>query len=260
MTWTLPGAILFLLGLLLLLGYFLSRKVFPGGSEDDESSAPHGPDCDGCGQAGCGGFAKALIRGGQDEEFGPSGETSAGTSPGCASCESPGLHHDVKAFIRCRGIRSAIRYHYSGAQSCKAAASMQPRPKLCAEACLGFGDCCESCSARAIRLVTGIARIDPARCTGCGDCIPACPPGLIELMPAGNGLGVACQRPQEGEGNDESCPDGCNSCAVCVEACPQGAILLTGEGLPDCKQDQCDGCGECVKACPREILFLHSQQ
>ena len=31
MSWGLPGAVLFLLSLVLLLGYFLSKKVFPGG-------------------------------------------------------------------------------------------------------------------------------------------------------------------------------------------------------------------------------------
>jgi len=60
MTWTLPGAILFLLALLLLLGYFLSKKIFPGQEETPtETMGPHPVDCESCGVEGCGGFAKA---------------------------------------------------------------------------------------------------------------------------------------------------------------------------------------------------------
>ena len=201
MTWTLPGAVLFLLGLLLLLGYFLSRKVFPGGSEEEEAASTHGPDCEGCGQAGCGGFAKALIRGGQDGALVPAGETSSGYPASCPTCESPEGQQEKKAFVRCQGKQSARRYHYTGARSCRAAASMQPPPRLCVDACLGFGDCGHACSARAIDIIEGIARVDAERCNGCGDCIKACPTNLLELIPARNSLGVACQRPHKEEGS-----------------------------------------------------------
>ncbi len=68
MTWALPGAILFLLGLILLLGYFLSRKVFPSDETGAHEADPLGRSpCDGCGEAGCGGFAKALVRGGSED-------------------------------------------------------------------------------------------------------------------------------------------------------------------------------------------------
>ncbi len=71
-TWALPGAILFLLGLILLLGYFLSKKVFPSDETGAHDADPLGRSpCDGCGEAGCGGFAKALVRGGSEDPGDP---------------------------------------------------------------------------------------------------------------------------------------------------------------------------------------------
>ena len=155
MTWTLPSAILFLLLLMLLLGYVLSRKVFPGdGDKSGDDDAPRGIDCESCGEAGCGGFAKALVRGGQEG------------APVCPAGPSTG--EETRAVVRCRGRRVQPLYRYSGALTCKAAAGMNPRPMACPDACLGYGDCTGACSPRAVRVRQGLAEIDPALCTGCG--------------------------------------------------------------------------------------------
>ena len=58
--------------------------------------------------------------------------------------------------------------------------------------CTGCGACVEVCSAGAIDLVDGKARVDEELCTGCGACVDACPEGVIqpvitiqgELVPA----------------------------------------------------------------------------
>ena len=246
MTWTLPSAILFLLLVLLLLGYVLSRKVFPAsapGDEPREESTRPGPDCQSCGVAGCGGFAKALVRGGQEDPAPacPAGRLSSG--------------EPLRAVVRCTGRRVKPLYLYSGAQTCKAAAAMQPRPKACPDACLGYGDCARACTPRAIRVRKGLAEINPGLCTGCGDCVPACPAGIIELIASLPGLAAACSRVLDG-GEDRPCPDGCTGCGDCVRACPEGALSLLPDGFPLLDADLCNRCGDCVNACPHEILAL----
>jgi len=243
MTWTLPSAILFLLMLLLLLGYVLARKVFPpAGDKPRDPGTPQGLDCESCGEAGCGGFAKALVRGGQDRV------------PACPGAERP-PGAKARAVVRCRGRRVEPRYLYDGAKTCKAAAGMQPRPKACPDACLGYGDCVGVCSSRAIRVRKGLAWIDPSLCTGCGDCVPACPVGIIEMIPPFPGLSTSCSCAQ-GTGEDRPCLDGCTGCGDCVRACPEGALGQLPDGFPLLDPDLCTRCGDCVEACPYEILSL----
>ena len=242
MTWTLPSAILFLLLLMLLLGYVLSRKIFPtDGDKSGEDDSPRGLDCESCGEAGCGGFAKALVRGGQEG------------APVCPACQS--AVEKTRAVVRCRGRRVTPLYRYSGAHSCKAAAGMQPRPMACPDACLGYGDCIGACAPRAVRIRQGLAEIDPALCTGCGDCVNACPVGIIALVLASPGLGLACSRAQ-GTAEDRPCLDGCTGCGDCVRACAEGALSLMPGGLPVLEPTLCTRCGECVHACSQEILSL----
>jgi len=242
MTWTLPSAILFLLLLLLLLGYFLSRKVFPSDGDRPAGGAPGGMDCESCGEAGCGGFARALVRGGRDG------------APACPALRTAA--RDARAAVRCRGRRAKPLYAYSGARTCRAAAGMQPRPLACPDACLGYGDCTGACSLRAIRVRRGLAEIVPALCNGCGDCVRACPVGAIELVPRQPGLATACRRSQGG-GDDRGCLDGCTGCGDCVRACPEGALAQPAEGaLPVLSPERCTRCGACVAACPQELFLL----
>jgi ferredoxin len=255
MSWALPGAILFLLGLVLLLGYFLSKKVFPSDETGPHDTDPLGRSpCDGCGETGCGGFAKALVRGGSEDSGdngAQGGELSCKGEMGQTESRPP----EMKALIRCSGGRVAVRYHYSGAPSCRAAAGMAVRPKECGNACLGFGDCVPSCPARAIQVENGIARVDLSRCDGCGECLGSCPVDLVALIPVERGFQILCKEPQ-GPSQDWTCPQGCTLCGRCVEACPENALELTEGGMPQWIEDRCNGCGECVKACPQNVILI----
>ncbi len=257
MTWALPGAILFLLGLVLLLGYFLSRKVFPAEQSGLPGAGTSGQSpCDGCGEAGCGGFAKALVRGGSDPGVDPAGAASA------VACDRDsgevGKRHGQgnKALVRCKGRRVPVRYRYAGAPSCRGAAGMAAPPKECGNACLGFGDCLPSCPHRALRIEDGVARVDASRCDGCGDCLGSCPLDLITMIPAERGFHVLCAGPM-GPSGDWACPDGCILCDRCIEACPEGALERTRSGLPRWIEDRCNGCGSCLEACPQDVVLLY---
>ena len=53
--------------------------------------------------------------------------------------------------------------------------------KMCAYACLGYGDCVEKCAFGAITIKDALARIDLSRCVGCGQCAAVCPTGALTV-------------------------------------------------------------------------------
>jgi len=55
------------------------------------------------------------------------------------------------------------------------------QPRVLPEKCTGCGKCVEVCPIEAIRLVEGVAVIDPEVCDADGLCLPACPEGAIVI-------------------------------------------------------------------------------
>jgi len=184
-------------------------------------------------------------------------ETGKGLTCERGSERAPARQPDeVKAAVLCTGSRVPLRYRYSGAPSCQAAARMAVSPKECANACLGFGDCCRACrTTGAIRVEGGLARVDSSRCNGCGECLGSCPLDLIGLIRVERGLLVLCKGP-EGPTSEWSCPDGCTLCGRCIDACQEGAFRRTGSGFPEWLAERCNGCGLCVEACPQGVVLL----
>jgi ferredoxin len=88
-------------------------------------------------------------------------------------------------------------------------------PKECSSACLGLGSCVRSCPVSAIRVVDGLARVDPQRCTGCGKCVASCPKGLITLVPSSSQWYVACNSQCLPEEKGKYCSVACTACGEC---------------------------------------------
>lgn len=51
--------------------------------------------------------------------------------------------------------------------------------KICTSSCIACGMCEKKCPAGAIKVVDGVAKIDPKLCICCGMCAVSCPRGVI---------------------------------------------------------------------------------
>ncbi|MBW2964072.1 DUF362 domain-containing protein [Candidatus Woesearchaeota archaeon] len=55
------------------------------------------------------------------------------------------------------------------------------RPTISASKCIACGTCIRNCDVKAISMVDGKAKIDPAVCVGCAMCIAVCPTGAASI-------------------------------------------------------------------------------
>lgn len=166
----------------------------------------------------------------------------------------------LRAVVRCGG-RSGLsfaEFHYSGRKDCSSAALLYGGPKLCKSGCLGLGSCVAACPNGAIRVISGLAVVDPATCTGCGECLKKCPVGVISLVPRSQAWYVACSSKTSPSLRSDECSAACTACGECFarsgrsefglergmarenpeavagrwqdisEACPTGAIARSG--------------------------------
>ena len=152
-----------------------------------------GANCGGCGFAGCGGLADALVKG-----------ADAGSLDGL-KCPVGGQEvmgkvadllgmaiangEPMVAVVRCNGtcdLRPKIA-EYSGLRSCAAMNACGAGETACGFGCLGCGDCVAACQFDAIHMnpETGLPEVDEEKCTSCGACVKACPRHIIELRKKG---------------------------------------------------------------------------
>lgn len=220
-----------------------------------------GAGCGGCGFAGCGVFAKALV----------AGRTTANAcAPGGSEVVSAvssilGVAADVSepnlARVACAACRDDQRLgRYQGFADCNAALTIAGGGTSCAYACLGLGTCARACPFHAIVMdeETGLPFIIEERCTGCGACLRACPRGVLTLLPRSQPIMVACHNPLRGPEVKKTCALGCIGCTLCVKACPeevdgQKPIRMNGF-LPEFASALCNGCGACLEKCPTHSL------
>ena len=233
----------------------LANKFF--GIKEDERflairDALPGANCGACGFSGCDAYAKALAEG-KTEATNlciPGGDKAASEIAGVLGVEAQDVVEKV-AYVACNGNCSATerRYVYDGIKSCRVANLSYSGDKLCAYACLGYGDCVAICPQNAITIDDGVARIDPTKCIGCGMCARECPNGIIHLIKDTERVVVECSNHDKGAAVRKSCKNGCIACGKCERTCPHGAIKVV-DNLAVIDYDKCTGCGDCAAACP----------
>lgn len=224
-----------------------------------------GANCGGCGYAGCGGYAAAVL----------SGEAEVGkcASGGNACAEKMAQIMGVEAqkvtkkvaMVRCAGVRKTddqgkiqgqkMKGIYEGDQTCAAAAKVAGRgPNICKFGCLGFGDCIKACKYDAIHIVDGIAQVDYEKCVGCMSCAARCPRNIIVSREYGHDVLIACSSHAKGAVTVRGCTIGCIGCGLCVKTCPKGAITVD-RNLATIDYEKCDACGLCATVCPKHMIL-----
>lgn len=171
-----------------------------------------------------------------------------------------GVVESLVAAVRCSKVEGQVKDKqvYIGYSSCAGANLAFGGPVACQYACIGFGDCAETCPFDAISMVDGFPVVDPGTCVGCGACVGVCPKGIIELIPRRARVWVPCSTKDPGKVVKAICEVGCISCKMCVKSCPAEAVTLE-EGKVLIDHEKCisygSDCGEvCVEKCPRDIF------
>ena len=223
-----------------------------------------GANCGGCGYAGCGGYAEAVLNG--EAEIGLC--ASGGTECALAMGQIMGVKvSDVKrkvALVRCSGYKKIgpdgkqqgvkMKGFYEGFQDCVAASLVGGRgPVACKYGCLGFGNCVKACQYDAIHLVDGVAKVDPEKCTGCMACSKACPRNLIVPEDPDKHVLIACASKAKGAVTIRGCTQGCIGCGLCTKICPHDAIKVD-HNLATIDYEKCTSCGLCAAVCPKKLI------
>ena len=220
-----------------------------------------GAQCGGCGYPGCEGYAIAV---GTNPEVPPNlcypGKEKVAARVAQLTGKKMTEVEDMIALVRCsrKEGRVSHKHEYIGFASCTAANLGFGGPSACNYACIGLGECAESCPFDAIVMVDGFPQVNPDKCVACGTCVRACPKRIIELMTIKARVHVPCSTKDLGKNVRKVCEVGCISCQMCVKKCPAEAIAYT-DGLIKIDHPKCIAYGPecheiCVEKCPRNIM------
>ena len=224
-----------------------------------------GANCGGCGYAGCGGYAEAVLNG--EAEIGKcasGGNECAQAMAAIMGVKAEAVTRKV-ALVRCSGEKTydkdgnltkgaKIKANYEGFKDCLAASKVGGSgPLSCKYGCLGYGSCTKACKYGAIKVVNGIAQVDEDLCVGCMACAAVCPRNLIIPVEPGRNVVIACNSMAKGAVTTRSCTVGCIGCGLCKKICPQGAITVTNN-LAVIDYSKCDNCGLCATVCPKKLI------
>ena len=255
------------IGLIAALVLFAASKKFAV-YEDPRSAQVSGllpgANCGGCGFAGCGGMADALVKGADAGSIEglicPVGGADVMSQVADLLGMAIANGEPKVAVVRCNGTcehRQKI-VEYAGLRTCAAMHSCGAGETACGYGCLGCGDCVEACLFDAIHMnpETGIPEVDEEKCMACGTCAMACPRGIIELRkkgPKGRRVYVSCVNKDKGPAAMKACDVSCIGCGKCEKECPFGAIIVENN-LAYIDPDKCRLCRKCEKVCPKQAI------
>ena len=186
-----------------------------------------GANCGGCGFAGCGGLADALVKGADagslDGLMCPVGGQEVMGKVADLLGMAIANGEPMVAVVRCNGtcaLRPKIA-EYSGLRTCAAMNSCGAGETACGFGCLGCGDCVAACQFDAIHMnpETGLPEVDEEKCVACGACVKACPRNIIELRkkgPKGRRVFVSCVNKDKGPVAMKACKAACIGCGKCL--------------------------------------------
>ena len=215
-----------------------------------------GANCGGCGYAGCGGYASAVVKG-----EAPPNKCAAGGADVAAKVASimgleAGASERCVAQVKCSGFtgHAQKKYAYIGIHDCRSAALLPGGgPNECPHGCLGFGSCEAACPFGAIHVKDGVARVDHEKCVGCMTCADACPKHLIVKVPYSADVTVACASTEKGAALRKYCDIGCIGCRICEKTCEHDAIHVI-DNVAVIDYTKCVSCGQCAPKCPRHLI------
>ena len=154
-----------------------------------------GANCGGCGFAGCGAYAKAVLDGKAPVGLCAAGGAQAAEKMSEIMGIAPVEVEKMVAMVKCRGKNHLLKGHYEGLADCRSAVFVTGNgPNACPSGCLGFGTCVSVCKFDAIHVVDGVARVDADKCTGCMQCVQACPRKVIVPVSYNADIIVACSK------------------------------------------------------------------
>ena len=256
------------LGLIFGLVLAAASKVFYVETDprlDQLNECLPGANCGGCGYAGCGGYAEAVLNG--EAAIGKC--ASGGNECAQAMAAIMGVTAEAVtrkvALVRCSGEKTydkdgllisgaKIKANYEGFHDCVAASKVGGKgPLSCKFGCLGFGTCVKACKYGAIKVVNGVAKVDEDLCVGCMACAAVCPRDLIIPVEPDRNVVIACNSMAKGAVTNRSCTIGCIGCGLCKKICPHEAITVTNN-LAVIDYSKCDNCGLCASVCPKHLI------
>lgn len=247
------------IGILVGAGLVFTNKKFYVEVDEREAAVREclpGNNCGACGYAGCDAMAAAIAAGDAPVNGCPVGGSPVAEKIGEIMGVSADAVDRKVAFVRCKGSCEVTHNqgNYVGVKDCRTAALSGMYVTDCDYGCLGFGSCVSVCPQQAIRVVDGVAVVDPRKCIACGLCVKACPKGLIELVPEKNKVRVQCSNKDKGPQVKKVCSAGCIGCSLCVRQCEFDAISVA-DNLAHVNYENCTQCGKCVAKCPAKVIL-----
>ena len=224
-----------------------------------------GANCGGCGFAGCGAYAEAVLKGEAPVGKCASGGNEAAKAMAAIMGVEAGEVTRKVALVRCSGARTydaegnltkgaKMKATYEGFHDCLAASRVGGSgPLSCKFGCLGYGSCTKVCKYGAISVKNGVAVVDEDLCVGCMACAQVCPRKIITAVEPSQNVIIACNSLAKGAVTNRACTIGCIGCGKCMKSCPNGAITITNN-LAQIDSSKCTNCGECAKVCPKGLI------